>query len=72
MEGVVKVFGNSVITELMMRPSHYSTLALQTIVKCNWSDNFDAYIVGEICDVLYVLCMTSHPFIMIFIFYFLF
>ena len=29
MEGVVKVFGNSVITELMMRPSHSSTEPLQ-------------------------------------------
>ena len=38
----------------------------QTIVKCDWSDNFGA-LLEKLGHVLYVLCMTSHPFIMIFI-----
>ena len=41
----------------------------RTIVKSDWSDNFDALLEKSFfCGhVLYVLCMTSHPFIMIFI-----
>ena len=51
----------------------------RTIVKCDWSDNFDAlleksffcghvlYVLSRV-NLLLVLCMTSHPFIiMIFI-----
>ena len=38
----------------------------RTIVKCDWSDNFGA-LLKKLGHVLYVLCVTSHPFIMIFI-----
>ena len=41
------------------------------IVKCDWSDNFGA-LLEKRGHVLYVLCMTSHPFIMILIFLFSF
>ena len=41
------------------------------IVKCDWSDNFGA-LLEKLGHVLYVLCTTSHPFIMIFIFLFSF
>ena len=46
----------------------------QTIIKCDWSDNFGALLEKSFfCGhVLYVLYMTSHPFIMIFIFLFSF
>ena len=43
----------------------------RTIVKCDWSANFGA-LLEKLGHVLYVLCMTSHPFIMIFIFLFSF
>ena len=41
----------------------------RTIVKYDWSDNFRALLekLHELGHVLYVLCMTSYPFIMIFI-----
>ena len=38
----------------------------RTIVKYDWSDNFGA-LLEKLGHVLYVLCMTSYPFIMIFI-----
>ena len=43
----------------------------QTIVKYDWSDNFGA-LLEKMGHVLYVLCMASYPFIMIFIFLFSF
>ena len=43
----------------------------RTIVKYDWSDNFGA-LLEKLGHVLYVLCMTSHPFITIFIFVFFF
>ena len=41
------------------------------IVKCDWSDYFGA-LLEKLGHVLYVLFMTSYPFIMIFIFLFSF
>ena len=36
----------------------------RTVIKCDWSDNFGA-LLEKLGHVLYVLCMTSHPFIIL-------